>query len=139
MRSEAQLQGLTDPDIVWACTTCYDARSRTHADVMNHSIMRLSFLPFEETSTNATLANFVKYIGKDKADGFSVYGWTATLAFAEAAKRSSRREGSQCDDPSEPAPRWHPEGLTEFDAGGMIAAVNLAEKIPSACFMWTSS
>ncbi len=25
LRSEAQLQGLTSPDIVWACTTCYDS------------------------------------------------------------------------------------------------------------------
>ena len=27
LRSEAQLQGLTDPNFVWECTTCYDKRS----------------------------------------------------------------------------------------------------------------
>ncbi len=86
LRSEAQLQGLTDPDIVWMCTTCYDSLLREHADVMNNSLMRLSFLPFEEASTNPALATFVKYVGKENADSFSVYGWTATLAFAEAAK-----------------------------------------------------
>ena len=51
LRSEAQLQGLTSPDIVWMCTTCYDSSLKDNADVMNHSIMRLSFLPFEEAST----------------------------------------------------------------------------------------
>ena len=105
LRSEAQLQGLTDPDIVWMCTTCYDASLKDHADVMNHSLMRLSFLPFEEASTNAMLANFVKYVGKDKADSFSVYGWTATLAFAEAAKAVVEKGGVNAFDPSEPARR----------------------------------
>ena len=29
LRSEAQLQGLTDPNFVWECTTCYDNADRT--------------------------------------------------------------------------------------------------------------
>jgi hypothetical protein len=71
LRSEAQLQGLTSPDIVWMCTTCNDSSLEEHADVMNDSLMRLSFLPFEEASTNPTLANFVEYVRKDKADSSS--------------------------------------------------------------------
>ena len=134
LRSEAQLQGLTSPDIVWVCTTCYDRLLEEHADVMNHSIMRLSFLPFEEASTNAALANFVKYIGKDKADSFSVYGWTATLAFAEAAKAVVEKAGVNALTRENLLHDGIPT-LTKFDAGGMIGAVNIAEKVPSACFM----
>jgi hypothetical protein len=134
LRSEAQLQGLTSPDIVWMCTTCYDSSLKEHADVMNDSLMRLSFLPFEEASTNPTLANFVKYIGKDKADSFSVYGWTSTLAFAEAARAVVEKGGVNALTRASMLSDGIPT-LTKFDAGGMIGAVNLAEKIPTACFM----
>ena len=94
----------------------------------------MSFLPFEEASTNAALANFVKYIGKDKADSFSVYGWTATLAFAEAAKAVVDQAGVNALTRANLLHDGIPT-LTKFDAGGMIGAVNLAEKVPSACFM----
>ncbi len=30
------------------------------------------------------LANFVKYTGADKADGFGVYSWSAAIAFRDA-------------------------------------------------------
>ena len=50
LRSEAQLQGLTDPDFVWECTTCYDKAIADHADVMNGTYMTLGYLPFEEAS-----------------------------------------------------------------------------------------
>ena len=134
LRSEAQLQGLTDPDIVWMCTTCYDSLLREHADVMNNSLMRLSFLPFEEASTNPALATFVKYVGKENADSFSVYGWTATLAFAEAAKAVVEKAGVNALTRANLLADGIPT-LTKFDAGGMIGAVNMADKIPSACFM----
>ena len=80
------------------------------------------------------MANFVKVVGKDNADSFSVYGWTATLAFAEAAKAVVAKGGVNALTRANLLPDGIPT-LTKFDAGGMIGAVNLAEKIPSACFM----
>ena len=112
------------------CATCYDSLLREHADVMNNSLMRLSFLPFEEASTNPTLATFVKYVGKENADSFSVYGWTATLAFAEAAKAVVEKAGVNALTRANLLADGIPT-LTKFDAGGMIGAVNLADKIPS--------
>ena len=81
LRSEAQLQGLTDPSIVWECTTCYDSAIHDNAEVMNDTYMTLKYMPFEEAKSNQMLQTFLKYVGKDKANGFSVFGWVAALAF----------------------------------------------------------
>ena len=51
--SEAQLQGLTDPNILWTCTTaCYDNTVTTNAGVMNGLYVSMTFLPFEEARAN---------------------------------------------------------------------------------------
>jgi hypothetical protein len=134
LRSEAQLQGLTDPNIVWECTTaCYSNAVKEQKDVMEGEYVPLAFLPFEETSTNTALANFVKYVGKDKVDGFSVYGWTATLAFAQAANAVVQKDGVN----GLTRAAFLDAGvgaLTKFDAGGMIGTVNLKDKVPTSCF-----
>jgi hypothetical protein len=119
---------------VWQCTTaCYGKQLKENAAVMDGEYITLSFLPFEEASTNATLKNFIKYVGKDKVDGFSVYGWAAGLEFAEAVKavvaksgvngitRSSLLDGIKT--------------LTKFDAGGMIGTADIANKGFTPCFV----
>ena len=93
LRSEAQLQGLTDPNVMWECTTCYDKAMKDHAAVMNGTYMTFGYLPFEEASTNPTLADFVKYVGKAKANGFAVYGWTSTLEFEDAVNATVKSTG----------------------------------------------
>jgi len=63
-----------------------------------------------------------------------VYGWTSTLEFAQAVNDVVKTKGVN--------------GLTranlltglagparDFDAGGMIATVNIGQKIPSSCFL----
>ena len=95
LRSEAQLQGLTDPNIVWWCTeACYDKVAKQNANVMNGMYVTLGYLPFEEASSNPMLKNFVKYVGKDKIDGFAVSGWVAGLEFAQAVKDAVAKKGS---------------------------------------------
>ena len=133
LRSEAQLQGLTDPNFVWECTTCYDKAIADHADVMNGTYMTLGYLPFEEASSNPTLANFVKYVGKAKANGFSVYGWTSTLEFADAVNATVKSTGVNGVTRANLLASL--KGLRDFNAGGMIATVNIGQKIPSSCFL----
>ena len=64
----------------------------------------LGFLPFEEKSTNKTLAAFLKYVKQvgGTPDQFSVYAWMATLAFADAVNATVQGERDQRDHPSEP-------------------------------------
>ena len=134
LRSEAQLQGLTDPNIVWACTeACYDKSAKQNANVMNGTYVTLSYLPFEEANSNAMEKNFVKYVGPDKIDGFAVSGWVAGLEFAQAVKNTVAKHGVN--------------GLTranlidgikqikDFNAGGMIGTVPVASRGLSSCFV----
>ncbi len=136
LRSEAQLQGLSD-NIVWTCTiACYDKTVKEQADVMDGEYIPMTFLPFEETSTNKTLAAFMKYVGKANANGFAVYGWTATLAFKQAVEAIVAKEGvnglTRANFLSTGV-----DGLTSFDAGGMIGTVDIKNKVPTPCLMVT--
>jgi hypothetical protein len=134
LRSEAQLQGLTDPNIIWECViSCYDKALKANAATMENEYIPLSFLPFEEEGSNATLDNFLKYVGKDKVNGFAVYGWVAGLAFADAVKAAVAKHGENGLTRTSLV-----EGiktLTHFDAGGMVGAVDIAHRTPGSCFM----
>ncbi len=92
MRQEAQLQGLTDPKVVWACQVqCYDKITTDAGNVMANTRIVLNFLPFQETKTNKTLAAFVKYVGKDKVERFRRVG--LDLGAAVPAGRQPSRQG----------------------------------------------
>jgi hypothetical protein len=136
MRQEAQLQGLTDPKFVWTCQVqCYDQKTVDAGDVMANTKIVMNFLPNlpAETKANATLKNFVKYVGADKASGFAVWGWVSTLLFAQAANQVVKEQGVN--------------GLTRanlltalknthsFDAGGMWGKMDPGAKANSPCFM----
>jgi hypothetical protein len=133
LRSEAQLQGLTDQDIVWMCTiACYDKSVKQQADVMEGEYIPMTFLPFEEASTNPTLKAFLKYVGTANADGFSVYGWTATLAFKQAVEAIVKQDGVN-GLTRKALLTTGVDGLTSFDAGGMIGTVDMKNKVPTPC------
>ncbi len=134
MRQEAQLQGLTDPKIVWTCQIqCYDKKTEAAGDVMANTHIVMNFLPFFETKANKTLAAFVKYVGKDKINGFAVWGWVSTLLFQQAANQVIKDQGVN--------------GLTRanlldalknthsFDAGGMWGKMDPGARASSPCFM----
>ncbi len=134
-RQEAQLQGLTDPKIVWECTlACYYADAFTKAgSAVDGEYMWLTFLPFDEGSANPMTKNFVKYVGKDKLSGFASWGFTSGLLFEQAAKAVVQQKGAN--------------GLTRanlmaelqkihnFNANGMVATTDIANKTPSNCIM----
>ena len=130
--SEAQLQGLTDPNILWTCTTaCYDNTVTTNAGVMNGLYVSMTFLPFEEARANRGVANFVKYVRPDKVNGFAVYGWSATLAFAEAARAAAKQSGN--NGLTRAALLNGAKTLTAFDAGGLLGTTDIADKKQTAC------
>src|SRR5262249_44667707 len=63
LMSEAQLQGLTDPSIVWTCTVvCYD-KAVSSSSATDNLYVPMTFLPFEEAGTNKMLAAFLKNVG----------------------------------------------------------------------------
>jgi ABC-type branched-subunit amino acid transport system substrate-binding protein len=134
MRQEAQLQGLTDPKFTWTCLLqCYDKALVDAGSVVDGTRVSMSYLPFEEAKTNKTLANFVKYVGKDKINGFAMWGFASTLLFAQVANQVVKDKGVN--------------GLTRanflatlkdthsFNAGGMYGNVDPGDKFPTNCFM----
>jgi ABC-type branched-subunit amino acid transport system substrate-binding protein len=134
-RQEAVLQGLTDPNIVWECTlACYHAKVFTEAgQAVDGTYMQLAFLPFEETKANAMTKNFVKYVGKDKLSGFASWGFTAGLEFQQAMQELVSKNGVNGVTRANLLTAL--KSLTNFNAGGMVAPVNIAEKVPTKCFM----
>jgi hypothetical protein len=134
MMSEAQLQGLDNSNVVWTCTTaCYDKTVESNAQATNGMYVPMTFLPFNEGRANKTLAAFLKYVGPDKASGFAVYGWTAALAFTQAARAAVAKAGK---DGLTRATLLDgvKKSLTAFDAGGMMATTDMANKVQTACF-----
>jgi len=136
LRSEAQLQGLNDPNFVWECTeACYGKQAKQNATVMEGEYVSLAYLPFEEASSNPTLKNFVKYVGKDKIDGFAVSGWVAGLEFAQAVKAAVAKHG--VNGLTRSALLEGLKTVAKFDAGGMIGGVPVASRGLSPCFVLT--
>jgi hypothetical protein len=131
LMSEAQLQGLTDPNIVWTCTTaCYDKSVKASAATDNLYVP-MNFLPFEEASSNKMLANFLRYVGPSKASGFAVYGWTSTLAFAQGVRAAAAKAG--VDGLTRSSLLAGMKTVTSFDAGGMTGKTDIANKIATPC------
>jgi hypothetical protein len=134
MRQEAQLQGFTDPKIVWTCQIqCYDKKTEAAGDVMANTHIVMNFLPFTETKSNQSLANFVKYVGKDKINGFAVWGWVSTLLFQQAANQVVKDQGVNGLTRTNLLTAL--KGTHKFDAGGMWGTMDPGAKENTACFM----
>jgi ABC-type branched-subunit amino acid transport system substrate-binding protein len=133
-RQEAQLQGLTDPKIIWACTTaCYDKKYLTGGSAVDNTYIPMAFLPFDETSSNKSLAAFVKYTGKDKATGLGVYSWVAGLELQQALNNVVQKSGVNAITRANLLDSL--SKLTSFNAGGMIGTTNVAQKTTTSCFV----
>jgi hypothetical protein len=134
MRQEAQLQGLTDPKLVWTCQIqCYDKKTTDAGEVMANTHIVMNVLPFTETKSNATLANFVKYVGKDKINGFAVWGWVSTLLFRQAADQVVEHQGVNALTRANLLTAL--KNTHSFDAGGMWGKMDPGNKANSPCFM----
>jgi hypothetical protein len=131
MMSEAKLQGLSDPKLVWTCSTaCYDKAVKESADT-DGLYVQMNFMPFEDASSNKSLANFMRYVGRDKASGYAVYGWVATLEFAQAVKAAVAKDG--VNGLTRASLLDGAKTLTAFDAGGMIGTTDVTAKKVTRC------
>jgi ABC-type branched-subunit amino acid transport system substrate-binding protein len=134
-RQEAQLQGLNDPNIVWVCSiACYYDDSFVKAgDGVNGEYMAMSFLPFDEGSANPMTKNFVKYVGKDKLNGFASWGFTSGLLFQQAADAVVKKNGNDALTRANLLAEL--KTIHDFDGQGMVAKTDVGDKVPSSCFM----
>jgi ABC-type branched-subunit amino acid transport system substrate-binding protein len=139
LRKEAALQGVTNQVKVWDCISCYDKKflQAGGADV-EHEYVDLESLPFydpQEAKANPMLANFVRYTGKDNVDSSGAQAWATGVAFRDAVNAVVKTHGVN--------------GLTRanllaalnnihhFDAGGMIAPIDLVGRKLSDCHVLT--
>jgi hypothetical protein len=137
LRKEARLEGLTDPNFIWDCTLqCYDRHliEQGGADVEGQYVSTL-FLPFEEASYNPTLANFLKYTGKDKADGFGIQAYASGLLVSQAVDQIVKVHG--VNGVTRKALFDQLATINNFDAGGMIGKTNIAARQVSPCYVLT--
>jgi hypothetical protein len=136
IRQEAELQGLDSSKIRWDCVSCYGNDLVTkNAQAFEGETQSLNFLPFSEASSNKTLAAFLKYVKQvgGTPDQFSVYAFTATLAFADGVNAAVKANG--VNGLTRPNLVTGLKTLTTFDAGGMFATRSFKDAKPSACFV----
>jgi hypothetical protein len=132
LRKEARLQGVTGVK-VWSCAvSCYDRGflEQGGADVEGHFVP-LTFLPFEETTSNAMLRSFVRYVGKDKVTGLGASAWAAAVLFRDAVERIVARGGENALTRATLLETLG--GIHDFDADGMFGTVDIGNRLPSPC------
>jgi substrate-binding family protein len=137
LRKEAKLEGLNDPKFVWDCTLqCYDRKliEQGGTDVEGQFVSTL-FLPFEEASSNKSLANFLKFTGKDKADGFGIQAYASGLLLSQAVEQIVKASG--VNGLTRKALFDQLATINDFDAGGMIGKTNIAARETSNCYVLT--
>ncbi len=135
LRKEAALQGLTGVKI-WDCTTgCYSTSFLKDggSDVDGNYVdtLYLPFLSSAEQKANPMLKNFVKYTGKDKADGFGVYAWSAMIAFRDAVNNIVKTDG--VNGVTRTSIFAALNQIHKFNADGMFGTIDLAGRKTSPC------
>jgi hypothetical protein len=137
LRKEAKLQGINADDVIWDCfSNCYDERliEQGGADVEGQYVT-LTQLPFTEAKQNKAVANYIKFTGKDKIDGFGAYAWIAGLLFRDAVNAIVEDGGDNAL--TRKALLAELGKITSFDADGMWGTTDIANRVPSPCFMLT--
>jgi len=133
LRKEAKIQGLTGVE-VWDCSVqCYntDFLEQGGSDVEGQFVY-LTFVPFEEAKTNKMMSNYVKFAGRDNADGFGAQAWAAATYFRDVVNSIVDADG-----PNAITRAAVLEGATEineFTAEGMIAPTNVGSREATGCF-----
>ena len=140
LREEAILQGVTDQVKVWDCgAQCYDKEFlRRGGKDVDHEYVDTLFLPFydpREQKANPMLANFVRYTGKDKVDGNGDYAWSAAVAFRDAVNAAVKAHGVNGLTRANLFAALN--GIHRFDADGMLAPIDLADRKTSDCHVLT--
>ena len=137
LRREAKIQGVNDPTFIWDCTLqCYDRQliKQGGADVEGQYVSLL-FLPFEEASSNKTLNNFLKYTGKNKADGFGIQAYASGLLVSQSIQDIVATAG--VNGITRKALFAQLNATPSFNAGGMIGTTDIANRAVSPCYVLT--
>ena len=134
LRKEAKLQGVTSVK-VWDCSIqCYNHQliEQGGADVEGQFVY-LTIVPFfNEAKANKMTANFVKYVGKDKVDGFGAQAWTAGVYFRDAVNKVVKTGGNNAL--TRERLLTAADGINGFTADGMLGKTDVGKRIPSSCF-----
>ncbi len=135
VQKEAELQSVDMKSITWQCTTaCYDKKYIAEGGTAAEgTYMWAAFLPFAEANTNPAMKTMVKNVGADKVTGLGVYSYVAGMAFQAAMKEVVDKNG--VNGVTRANLLSGIKTLTSFDAGGIIGAVDIANKKTSACFV----
>ena len=135
LRQEAALQGIQTDDATWLCpSTCYDHEAMADTGTtMNGETVVLTFLPFEEVKSNTMLANFVRYTGKDKVDGFGVSAWAAAILFQQALTEAVKEHGVNGVTRANLFTALRATG--RFNADGMVSGADIGKKVGSPCYL----
>ena len=132
LRQEATVQGVNTVK-VWDCELpCYDPKviaSGGH-DVEGQYV-RLQFLPFNETKSNATLATFTQYTDPARVDGYAPQAFAATLALRDAVDNVVHQGGENAVTRS--AVLGALAKIHNFDAGGLISPIDLGARRSRGC------
>ncbi len=136
LRKEATLQGINSQVKVWDCTTgCYSTSflkdGGSDVDGQFVDTLYLPFLSAAEQNANPMLKNFVKYTGKDKADGFGVYAWSAMIAFRDAVNNVVKANG--VNGVTRKTILEELNKIHDFNADGMFGTIDLAGRKTSPC------
>jgi hypothetical protein len=135
MRKEAKIQGVNTVK-VWDCSVqCYDKDvvSSANAADMEGQYVWFNFIPFEEASTNKAETNFLNYIGRDKADGFSLQAYASGLFLRDLVNNAVKSGGGN-NAVTRKAVLDAAAKDTSFDADGMIGKTNVGQHVPSPCY-----
>jgi hypothetical protein len=130
LKSEATLQGVSGP-VVWMGD--YSA-SAAKNPVLDDTWGSNSYALFTDASANPGVRTFLQYVPEAQADSFAIYGWAATLAFAEAARAVVAKDGVNGLTRSSFL-QHGVQTLTKFDADGLIGTTNMYEHIPTPCYV----
>jgi Periplasmic binding protein len=134
LRKEAKIQGVNTVK-VWDCSLqCYDKDlvSSANAADMEGQYVWIPFIPFEESSTSPAEQNFIKYIGRDKADGFSLQAYASGLFLRDVINNIVKSGGN--DAVTRKAVLEGAAKVTDFTADGMLGHTNVGQHIPSPCY-----
>ena len=87
------------------------------------------------TDTNKMLANFMKYVGTDKADGYSTQAWGAGLMLRDIVNGITQNGGNNTV--TRAAVLKGAANLHKFDADGMLGVRDAGARVPSVCYVLT--
>ena len=132
LRREAQVQGANSVK-VWDCALqCYDKRLLAEGgNAVEGQYVTLFFVPFEEAKQNKSVSNFLKNVGRDKADGFGAQAWTAGLFFRDVVNKVAEADGNNGLTRArflEEAAKIH-----DFTADGMLGPTDVGGRKVSPC------